>query len=153
MLSAYSLMIAYDTILFTDVDFQSYRVGQQHGDGTPSNDSGNRVYMNLPKKHHLLRKVSDCRHCGALRFQYEGPAFCCRKGKVGVYTPQVPEELKRLFTSQDDDDAKYFRDNIRFFNSHFSFTTLGVTLDRQVSTAAGTGVYTFRACGGLYHAL
>jgi hypothetical protein len=61
--------------------------------------------------------------------------------------------LKRLFTSQEDDDAKYFRENIRYFNSHFSFTSLGVTLDRRVSTAARTGVYTFRVCAGLYHAL
>ena len=136
-----------------DVYFQSYRVEQKYGDGAPNNDAHNRVYMNLPKKHHVLRKVTDCRHCGALRFQYEGPAFCCRKGKVDVFTLDVCEELKRLFTSQDDGDARYFRENIRYFNSHFSFTSLGVTLDRRVSTAAGTGVYTFRACGGLYHAL
>lgn len=72
---------------------------------------------------------------------------------MGVFTPEVSDELKRLFTSQADEDAKYFRQNIRYFNSHFSFTTLGVTLDRRVSTAAGTGVYTFRACAQLYHAL
>jgi hypothetical protein len=72
---------------------------------------------------------------------------------VGIFTPKVPEVLKRLFTSQDDEAAKYFRENIRYFNSHFSFTSLGVTLDRRVSTAARTGVYTFCACGGLYHAL
>jgi hypothetical protein len=101
----------------------------------------------------VLKRVPDCRYYGALRFPYEGPAFCCRKGKVDIFTPDVPEELKRLFTSQEDDDAKYFGKNIRYFNSHFSFTSLGVTLDRRVSTAARTSVYTFRACGGLYHAL
>ncbi|XP_044389453.1 uncharacterized protein [Triticum aestivum] len=135
------------------VEFESYRVERCHTDGTNTNDPHDRVYINLPRNHHVLRKVRDCLHCGALRFQYEGPAFCCRKGKVGLFTPEVPDELKRLFTSQCDDDAKYFRDNIRYFNSHFSFTSLGVTLDRRVSTAARTGVYTFRACGGLYHAL
>lgn len=72
---------------------------------------------------------------------------------MDVFTLDVCEELKWLFTSQDDEDAKYYRENIRYFNSHFSFTNLGVTLDRRVSTAAETGVYTFRACGGLYHAL
>ena len=126
---------------------------QHQADGIPTNETHDYVYMNLPKKHHVLRKVSDCRHCGALRFPFEGPAFCCRKGKVGVFTPEVPEELKRLFTSQDDEDAKYFREHIRYLNTHFSFTSLGVTLDRRVSTAARSGVYTFRACGGLYHAL
>jgi hypothetical protein len=48
--------------------------------------------------HHVLKKVPDCRHCGALQFPYEGPAFCCRKGKVDIFTPDVPEEWKRLFT-------------------------------------------------------
>jgi hypothetical protein len=31
--------------------------------------------------------------------------------------------------------------------------SLGVTLDQRVSTAAGTGIYTFRAHGQLYHCL
>jgi hypothetical protein len=136
-----------------DVAFQSYQDGRHTSRATPLANTEEFVYRNLPKKHHVLKKVPDCQHCGALRFPYEGPAFCCRKGKVDIFTPDVPEELKRLFTSQDDDDAKYFRENIRYFNSHFSFTSLGVTLDRRVSTAARTGVYTFRACGGLYHAL
>jgi hypothetical protein len=43
--------------------------------------------------------------------------------------------------------------NIRYFNSHFSFTSLGVTLDRRVSTVANTGIYTFRVQGALYHHL
>uniref|UniRef100_A0ACD6A2F0 Uncharacterized protein n=1 Tax=Avena sativa TaxID=4498 RepID=A0ACD6A2F0_AVESA len=136
-----------------DVDFQSYRVQRQQANAVPNDDTYDNVYKNIPNRHHVLRKVPDCRHCGALRFPFEGPAFCCRKGKVSLVTPVVPEELKRLFISQEDDDAKYFRDNIRYFNSHFSFTSLGVTLDRRVSTAARTGVYTFRACGGLYHSL
>ena len=74
-----------------------------------------------------------------------------QKGKVKIVTPEVPQELRRLFTSQDDDDAKYFRKHIRYFNSHFSFTSLGVTLDKRVSSAAGTGVYTFCAHGALYY--
>jgi hypothetical protein len=136
-----------------DVDFESYQVERHRANGIPQKETQANAYTNLPKKHHVLRKVPDCLHCGALRFPFEGPAFCCRKGKVDICTPEVPEELKRLFTSQHDEDSKYFREHIRYFNSHFSFTSLGVTLDRRVSTAARTGVYTFRACGGLYHAL
>jgi hypothetical protein len=68
-----------------------------------------------------------------------------------VFIPDVPDELKRLWTSQEDDDAKYFRQNIRYFNSYFSFTSLGVTLDHRVSTAAGTDNYTFRAHGIMYY--
>jgi len=65
----------------------------------------------------------------------------------------VPDELKRLFTSQVDADAMYFRKHTRYFNSHFSFTSLGVMLDHRVSTAVGTGIYNFGVQGGLYHRL
>ena len=109
------------------------------------------VYHNLPRNRHVLKPVKDCDHCGAIRFQYEGPMFCCRKGKVKIVAPEVPQELRRLFTSQVDADAKYFRKHIRYFNTHFSFTNLGVTLDPKVSNAARTGVYTFRAQGALYY--
>ena len=85
---------------YPDVAFESYRVDQQDGHGTPSNDTYDRVYMNLPKKHHVLRNVSDCLHCGALRFQYEGPAFCCRKGKVDVFTPDVSRAETVVYKSR-----------------------------------------------------
>ena len=110
------------------------------------------IYQNLPQRH-ILRQVPNCSHCHALRFQYETPRFCCRKGKVQICIQEVPEELKRLFTSQVDVDAKYFRKNIRYINLHFSFTSLGVTIDRRYSSPAATGHYTFRIHGGLYHRL
>jgi hypothetical protein len=88
-----------------------------------------------------------------MRFQYETPGFCCRKGKIKIHIPEVPAELKRLFTSQVHDDAKYFRQHIRYLNSHFAFASLGVILDRRYNTPVGTGVYTFRVHGGLYHSL
>ena len=49
----------------------------------------------------------------------------------------VPDDLQRLFTSQTDRDALYFRKNIRYFNSHFSFTSFGAGVDHRVATAAG----------------
>jgi hypothetical protein len=110
------------------------------------------IYQNLPQRH-KLRNVADCSYCGAMRFQYETPGFCCRKGKVQIHIPEVPTELKRLFTSQVDDDAKYFRNHIRYINSHFAFASLGVTLDRRYNSPVGTGIYTFRVHGGLYHRL
>jgi len=132
-----------------DEGFESYRIPGH----TDTDDPYDYVYKDLPDRHHVLRKVPDCRYCGAIRFEYEPPGFCCRKGKIHVHIPKVPAELKRLFTGQVDVDAKYFRKHIRYFNSHFSFTTLGVTLDRRVATAAGTGIYTFRVQGSLYHRL
>ncbi|XP_051220245.1 uncharacterized protein [Lolium perenne] len=131
--------------------FDSYRVTNGVSTTNQIDDPYDYVYHNLPRKHHALKPVKDCEHCGAMRIQYEGPAFCCRKGKVKIATPEVPQELRRLFTSQVDEDAKYFRKHIRYFNSHFSFTSLGVTLDKTVSTASKTGVYTFRAQGALYY--
>jgi len=100
------------------------------------------IYQNLPERH-KLRKVPDCSYCGAMRFQGETPGFCCRKGKVQIHIPDVPAELKRLFTSQVHDDAKYFRKHIRYINSHFSFASLGVTTDDRYKSPVGTGVYTF----------
>jgi hypothetical protein len=104
-------------------------------------------------KRHILRNVPDCNYCGAIRFQYETPGFCCRKGKVQIHIPEVPAELKRLFTSQVLDDAKYFRKRIRYLNSHFTFASLGITLDRRYNSPVGTGIYTFRVHGDLYHRL
>ncbi|WVZ49677.1 hypothetical protein U9M48_001014, partial [Paspalum notatum var. saurae] len=109
------------------------------------------VYNNLPKSHFALKKVPNCQYCGAKKFPGEGPAFCCRKGLVSICTTDVPNEIQRLFKSQSDTDAKYFRKNIRYFNSHFSFTSFGVSLDRRLATARGTEVYTFKAHGQIYH--
>ena len=134
-------------------DYESFRVlGETPDSANVPEDPYDLIYHHLPDRH-ILSNVPDCRYCGAKRFQYESPGFCCRKGKTHIHIPEVPAELKRLFTSQVHDDAKYFRKHIRYFNSHFSFTSLGVTLDRRVSTTAGMGIYTFRVQGGLYHRL
>ncbi|XP_048528214.1 uncharacterized protein LOC125507767 [Triticum urartu] len=134
-------------------EFESYRVTDDGSHALDAHDPYDYVYKNLPSKHHVLKPVKDCVHCGAMRFEYDGPAFCCRKGKVKIFIPEVPQDQRRLFTSQVDMDAKYFRKHIRYFNSHFSFTSLGVTLDNWVNTVARTGVYTFHAHGQLYHRL
>ena len=101
------------------------------------NDPFDRVYKYLPAKHLVLRKVPICEYCGAIRFPSEGPGFCCQQGKINIVNTPIPVELHRLFTSQKDRDALYFRKNIRYFNSHFSFTSFGATVDQSVVTAAG----------------
>jgi len=134
-------------------DYESFRVlGETPDSANVPEDPYDLIYQSLPARH-KLRYVPDCRYYGAKRFQYEKPGFCCRKGKISIHISEMPDELKRLFTSQVDADAKYFRKHIRYFNSHFSFTSLGVTLDHRVSTAAGTGIYNFGVQGGLYHRL
>jgi hypothetical protein len=101
-------------ILAGDV-FNSYRVNNSVSLSDPNDDPYDFVYHNLPTKHHVLKPVNDYQWCGAMKLQYEGPAFCCRKGKVKIVTPEVYHELRRLFTSQVDEDAKYFRNHIFLF--------------------------------------
>jgi hypothetical protein len=108
-------------------------------------DPFNYVYSNIPQSTNVLKPEPDCKHCGAKRFQYEPPSFCCRDGKIKLVQNETPPELMRLWTSSDP-DAKHFQDNIRYFNGHFSFTTLGVSLDKAFANMS-SGVYTFRAHG------
>jgi hypothetical protein len=70
-------------------------------------------------------------------------------GKTKLAYSPIPEELHRLFTSQSE-LGEMFRHNIRAYNTNFSFTSMGVTLDSTTSNMT-SGVYTFRAHGGIYH--
>ncbi|XP_044354828.1 uncharacterized protein [Triticum aestivum] len=97
----------------------------------------------------MLTPKPDCNHCGAKRFQYETSGFCCRSGKINLAHSEPPLELQMLYKSSDP-NAVHFRENIRYFNGHFSFTTLGVSLDNRY-TNMSSGVYTFRAHGQIYH--
>lgn len=91
----------------------------------PEHDPFEGVFKNIPTKHFVLRKVQNCEYCAAFKFPGEGFGFCCRKEKVNIFTSPIPNDLHRLFTSQLDRDAIYFRKNIHYFNSHFSFTSFG----------------------------
>lgn len=100
---------------------------------------------------HELKKMTDCRHCGAVRLEYEPPTFCCGNGQIKLASIEVPNELFELFFSQSK-EAIVFRNNIRVFNCIFSFTTFGVKLDKELASARQE-VYTFRAQGMVYHDL
>lgn len=129
-------------------EYLSYRELNRDICGTQV-DLYDRIYQNLPAGHHVLKPMPNCIHCNAKRFQFEKPTFCCMGGRVKIVIPHVPAEMRRLYTSQDP-EAKYFQDNIRYFNSHFSFTSLGVILDQRYCNKR-SGVYTFRAQGKIYH--
>jgi hypothetical protein len=107
------------------------------------------VYSNLPDSTHILKHVDNCLICKAKKFQFETDGFCCRNGQTELLEPEPIPELMRLWSSSDA-DSRHFRDSIRFFNGHFSFTTLGVSLDKNC-TNMRSGVYTFRAQGMMYH--
>jgi hypothetical protein len=107
-----------------------------------------KVYSNLPEETHMLKHVPDYGYCTAKKF--EPPGFCCRDGKVELAPLETPPYLMRLWDSADF-DAKHFHDNIRFFNGHFSFTSLYCCLDSMTTNVRDSGIYTFGAQGIMYH--
>jgi hypothetical protein len=109
---------------------------QDESTATGLPDQYDKVYSNVPKETHMLKSVPNCGYCTAKKFQYEPPGFCCRGGKVELAPLETPPKLQRLWDSTDS-DARHFRVNIRFFNGHFSFTSLYNVRD--------SGIYMFRA--------
>jgi hypothetical protein len=96
-------------IFFIDIVYKSYRVEKWKRDKVDPYDI---VYHNLPKKHFVLCKVKPCGYCSAKWFPLERPSFCYMQGKVNLHISDVPNELRRLFSSQTDWDALYFRKHI-----------------------------------------
>lgn len=119
-------------------------------EGSNIPDVHDHVYSNVPESMHMLKPVQNCSFCGAKRFEHEPKGFCCRSGQISLTTPETPPELMRLWSSADA-DAKHFRDSIRFFNGHFSFTSLYCQLDSDTTNIRNSGIYTFRAHGQMYH--
>ena len=83
------------------------------------------VYSSLPDSTHILEQVPDCEHCYAKKFEHETPGFCCRNRQIELAEPVPTLDLKRLWYSMDA-ECRHFRESIRFFNGHFSFTTLEI---------------------------
>ncbi|KAM0824971.1 hypothetical protein ACQ4PT_069873 [Festuca glaucescens] len=110
------------------------------------------VYSTIPNSTHMLKPVEDCKICGAKKFKHESMGFCCRKGKIKLANPETSPDLMRIWTSEEP-DARHFRDNIRFFNGHFSFTSLYCHLDNDTTNTSKHPIYTFRAHGKMYHNL
>ncbi|ONM18760.1 hypothetical protein ZEAMMB73_Zm00001d004347 [Zea mays] len=112
-------------------------------------DPYDKVYSIIPEETYLLNTVADCDYCKAKKFQYEPPGFCCRNGQIDLAPFETPSQHRRLWECADA-DARHFYDNIRFFNGHFSFTSLYCCLD-NMTTNMDRGIYTFRAHGMMYH--
>ena len=93
-------------VIDTDVKIVSFREPEVV---ILDNDPYERVYKDLAAGHLVLRKIPICEYCGAIRLPNEGLNFCCRQGKVNIVSTPIPPDLCRLFTSQIDRDALYFR--------------------------------------------
>ena len=134
----------------TDDDVEMDETSNDSASISSEPDPYDTVYTTIPEEIHVLKPAESCKHCHAKRFEREPPGFCCRGGKTKLANQDTPPDLMRLWTSSDP-VARHFRDNIRFFNSHFSFTSLYCTLDSDTTNTTRHPVYTFRAHGNLYH--
>ena len=77
-------------------------------------------------------------------------SMCCGRGKIklGNEANEPPELLMNLITGNHP-KSKAFIDNIRRYNSMFSFTSLGARQDMSVTN--GRGPYCYRIQGQNYH--
>ncbi|XP_072150844.1 uncharacterized protein [Setaria viridis] len=130
-----------------DVDLETANEDPNEPDVSDPYDA---VYANVPNMTDMLKPEASCEHCNAKKFESDPPGFCCRSGKIHLSTPETPQELVRLWSSSDA-DARHFREHIRYFNGHFSFTSMYCKLDSVTTDVRNCGIYTFRAHGQIYH--
>jgi hypothetical protein len=150
-ITTHVLIVVFQKILDDETDEDIEIDGtQDESTATDLPDLYDKVYSNVPKETHMLKSVPKCGYCTAKKFEYEPPGFCCRGGKVELAPLETPPQLRRLWDSTDS-DARHFRDSIRFFNGHFSFTSLYCCLDSMTTNVRDSGIYTFRAQGMMYH--
>lgn len=101
-----------------------------------------------------------CEHCNALLWYEERlrpkvktrkPAFgiCCKQGKIKLPPRQRPPHYVDNLLNGEGGDSKNFRENIRSYNSMFSFTSTGGIVDKEINK--GHGPYVFRMHGQNYH--
>ena len=103
----------------------------------------------LPTDATILKTVPDCKYCGAKRFEYELPAFCCSNGSIKLTSHEMPNELLNLYLGNTE-ESEHFRTYLRLYNNMFAFTFLGVHYDK-VLAKRNQGIYTFRVQGQMYH--
>ncbi|XP_040372864.1 uncharacterized protein LOC112186795 isoform X2 [Rosa chinensis] len=98
-----------------------------------------------------------CEHCGA-RF-WRGEAVkrpssnasitytnCCRKGEIKLEQAKpTPLFLDNLLNPDNSPESRLFRENIRVYNSMFSFTSMGACIDHKINI--GSGLYVFKISG------
>nr|KAJ0204134.1 hypothetical protein LSAT_V11C500232920 [Lactuca sativa] len=78
-------------------------------------------------------------------------SMCCGNGKVELpKLKQAPEDYQNLYHSVHP-KGKHFLNNIRLFNSMFSFTSMGRKVDSSVNK--GKGPYIFRLSSQNYHCM
>ena len=69
--------------------------------------TGESIYIPSCSALHKLKKMHICQHCGAKKFDYETPTFCCDSGKIKLAEVNAPSELKLLFIDESDDGQEF----------------------------------------------
>jgi len=112
-------------------------------------------YLNLGSPSHK------CQFCDAIMWYEErlqkthgtaNPMFslCCIEGKVKLpKLKEAPIYLQELLDYRKGQTAAKFRDNIRSYNSIFSFTSMGANIEKEINRKPGP--YVFRINGENYH--
>ncbi|XP_071726987.1 uncharacterized protein [Rutidosis leptorrhynchoides] len=76
-------------------------------------------------------------------------SLCCQNGKLLLPKLQDPPMLLKTLLDYTTSSTAKFREQIRIYNSIFSFTSFGAKIDHSVNH--GRGPYTFRISGQAYH--
>ncbi|XP_071704021.1 uncharacterized protein [Rutidosis leptorrhynchoides] len=101
-----------------------------------------------------------CIHCNATMWYEErsnkpkktaNPTFslCCQDGKLLLPKLKDPPMLLKTLLDYTATSTAKFREQIRIYNSMFSFTSFGARIDHSVNH--GQGPYKFRISGQTYH--
>ena len=101
-----------------------------------------------------------CRYCKAFIFFDERheetkntlrpeSSLCCMKGKVQLPLLKKPPDLLLNLINGSDHRSSHFKENIRAYNSMFSFTSMGGKLERGIND--GGGPPQFIISGQNYH--
>ncbi|KAL3500777.1 hypothetical protein ACH5RR_039870 [Cinchona calisaya] len=77
-----------------------------------------------------LKKIQNCTHCNAIKFDYEPPTFCCDNGKIKLALVEIPQELLEFFTSTAE-ESEIFLESIRAYNEILVGTKIFTKLIRQ----------------------
>jgi hypothetical protein len=97
--------------------------------------------------------TTECQYCHALLFNREKDScyrICCCKGKVAFSALMAPPQSYIHLFTQNSNQAREFRKNIRTYNNAFSFTSLGTSFDHDLASSRD-GCFTFRIQGTMYH--
>ncbi|KAL6580676.1 hypothetical protein OROMI_006599 [Orobanche minor] len=127
-------------------------------------DFNRAINSNGSSKHVEYWDIGDpshnCRYCGALFWCGEilstsskiKPVYtgCCGKdGKILLPKLNNPPQTLQQLSYGDNDKSKYFRENIRSYNSMFAFTSIGAKIDTSINQGKSPSIIKIQ--GQNYH--